>query len=218
MNILKSFRKQYISIFLTTIILFVSCSPNNVHENNEVYKQNENLVLQDYVEKQLKLTLELTDLVSNDRHAILKALENMEDITDIDDIYIALQKSDIKNANSIAILMKNLHQNTFEFFEKNPEIQKLGMKEIKRLVFNEINIQKLSILKNGQRGPCENQYAAAKEVCNDNYTYSLVVVGISAFFSFGIGTAIGTVGATIALANCIDNAFHAYDGCLENHQ
>lgn len=208
MNILNYLRKPYTSFFLTFIILLVSCSKYEDNTNLE-----EALSLTEYAEKHISLTTQLVNYIDSDREAIISVLGTLNDKTSFNELEQILINTSIKDANNIAELMTEIQENTFQFIDSNPEIKNMQQDEIIRIISDELILQNNDLNINSRSNSCQSAYEAAGDVCEDNYIFSLAVVGVSAFFTFGIGTAIGTVGATIALANCLDNAFHTFIDC-----
>lgn len=214
MNILKTLRKPYLSIFLTVLTLFVSCNQDATSEG--IDSQFETISLKEFVTKHIELTSKMSkhknSLNFNDIEKLIKSESNsdteryvQDKEIDLPSEIIAIQLEMIKNA---------------KIFYNNPEYNSFSQDELLDVVTNEIKIQ---LENNGtnlftkSNVPCLAAFNSANEDCLTALVASLAtatVVGL--FTSFGVETAITGGIALLQFGECNEDAQANLADCREN--
>jgi len=204
MTILKILRKPYLSIFLSLLVLFVSCSPNQ----NEISDTSEPLSLANYVEKHLELSSNITTLLKNEKMVNLLVLQTAEDDLTYDQFNEILKKANIKEANAITEFMNEIYLNSVKFVNANPNFNSYNESEIEFIIANEIDMQiNNSYLRSGD--PCHESFQAENKICIENFA---ITAAVSVIASSGLGALIGL----IQFGQCNKRAQANLADCREN--
>lgn len=208
MNILKHLRKPYFSIFLATLVLFVSCSQ---YDNIEL--EEKSLTLEEYTENNMEIINQMTYILSREKNIDVDKLMNpnnsVKTQTDLETIYstAGIEASDkmyeltIDLIDNVAMLMNNDNYNH------------LTEQELITLITNEIEYQFLDD-STSKSSACQDTFEIAKDRCYRNYAIAVAAAAVSAFWSFGVGTLIGLAAASAVAVNCSAEALSDYNNCM----
>jgi len=206
MSILKALRKPYLSIFLSGLILFISCSQ---YEDDQLENQN-TVGLSSYINKHLELSSLLSHELKINKVIDLKTLNN---ISYDQNLELALDSLNFNNKDRILSILNKMENNTSDFFSKNEHFQNIDIDTYKNLITAEINIALTSLEYHKQRGSCEDAFDNSTGNCLENLALASAVALGTAFISFGVGTAYALTAATLIMVKCMSDAEDAYDDC-----
>lgn len=210
----KIIKKSSLSFFFISLILLTSCNQYD-NEFNPEYN------LTNYVEKHINLSFELFDILKKEENINLKELEVSLKNKSKEEVHQILKKANFIHHEIIMDLLEKIENNSFLFAKNNQYLNKYKVVDIESLIQQEI-IRQLAIFKNNsnmdyklQKGPCEDAYNTSGDNCNENFAISAAAVGVSGFFSLGIGTLVGGMAAFMLYVKCTSDANHAYYDCLD---
>ncbi|AXG69086.1 hypothetical protein KORDIASMS9_01305 [Kordia sp. SMS9] len=220
---MKKLRNPYVSIILAFLALFVSCQPQEVANSENINDKAANGKTANQ-----KLTIEI--FVANHINIINNYMVNpeyysnfpsnlsldLEGYVNYEDLVFNLENTDIENTNEFANMYLHVQKNINVFLE-NYDFGSLTQQEIKNIILTEISDQLIDKSKSYHHN-CGEAYRKAIARCDRNFYASLASVGVSTFWSFGVGTVIG-IGAAGAIAlNCAYEAKADLRECLANNQ
>ena len=128
---MKSLRKPYISIFLASLILFVSCSQENINTIDS-------MELSELVSMHLNMTSELP--LSHADNPIMQT-NNNTDIYHLGNIHDLIQNMGLSDNQKAKENVINMISNISTFLNSNPELIELGDEGVMNLISTEIDIQ-----------------------------------------------------------------------------
>ena len=124
-----------------------------------------------------------------------------------------LEDANIQQSDDISKLFIQMNNNNNNFANSNPHLKNLNYSEIENMISVEIDNQ-LDQFQRKASGSCRDSWNTSYERCNRNFLISLAAVGISGFFTLGIGTAIGAGAAILILALCKSDTDEDYMECM----
>ncbi len=211
---MKFLRKPYLSAILVSLIFFASCSQYG--SDVEVEEVNEFMSLTSYAERHIEITDRLYKILENERNIDINVLLSEIEI-DESKVSETLAKANFTEFNEISKIFDKLNLIGNVLVESNPYLKNIDENEIERIISKEIDKQVYLDDSNHELfHSCDRAYEQARDGCGDNYAISLAVVAISGAVSFGVGTAIGAVGATGVLVYCLERARGHYNDCKNN--
>lgn len=217
-EIMKNFRKPYLSVLVALVFLFVSCSEYDMLEQNEV------ISIETIVENHIKLSKELSSIyIKQNKNSLEKSLSELynsevefkgkliiNEFEDVDEIVLISRKI---QAN-IYRYLEMLQQNYFKTKSKKSINQNMIINDLKNEIIKQSKDKK-KLLYSKVDG-CLEALNVAGANCDENYAISLIGISVSTFWTFGIGTVIGYGVATAVMIKCHDDAGAAYSDCEKN--
>ncbi|MEN8817846.1 MAG: hypothetical protein ABF274_13375 [Nonlabens sp.] len=210
MNVIKTLRKPYLSIFLSALVLFVSCS----QYDNDINEVEENLSLSEFVEKHLELSSSVLSLINDENKQDILALENIEETLTYNQLNKVLADANIKESDAIAGLLNEMYLNGKRFSESNPDFQNDKKSDLEILISQEIDKQ----LNNSYlraSGPCQDAYHTAQGRCTRNYAISSGVAVAVGLGTAGFGWLFGAGAALVVYTLCMTDAESDLEDCLD---
>ncbi|MBC8756151.1 hypothetical protein H2O64_15855 [Kordia sp. YSTF-M3] len=214
MNSLSTLRKPYLGFILSLLVLFSSCYNPNSNEELSF------LTIEEFTEKHISLTNKIIEIYSKEDDINMEMLSKFPDKFDnVKEFTEFLQGANFSKSSEIAKIYLEIQNNTNNFVK---DLVNLDQKEIISKINIEIHRQfdtkdlEETIAFTGKNGSCADAYIEARSRCARNYAIAVTAAGISAFFTIGIGTAIGTAAAITVMALCYDDASNDHTSCLEN--
>ncbi len=214
MNLIKNFRKPCFAIVLASLTLFASCSQydNEAIETPNLAVLTNNLNLANYLERHLQISAEITILLESENNIDTESLQYAKENLKPEEILGMLEDANIQQSDDISKLFIQMNNNN-NFANSNPHLKNLNYSEIENMISVEIDNQ-LDQFQRKASGSCRNSWNTSYERCNRNFLTSLAAVGISGFFTLGIGTAIGAGAAILILALCKSDTDEDYMECM----
>lgn len=225
MNILNIFRKPYLSTLFAMLILFASCDTyeNDILESDKSIKSNslnkKSSKLEDYVANHLITSSNLETLLLNEDNIDITILENSSlYFNDIEELKLMLIEAKVVKVNEIADLFWQIQSNTNNFLINS----ELKQNEAGLVIEAEINRQfdlmvlKYTESKSDCASYCYESYQNADFRCRRNMSIALAASAVSAFFTFGVGTAIGVGAAGTVFLICTNDAVNDWRACQAN--
>ncbi len=209
MNILGTLRKSYLSIFLSALTLFFSCS-----QENDI--NQDKMELSQLVSKHLNLTGDLSLSITNFTNT--QRNNSNDDVYHLDNIDELIQNMSITNNQEARENITNMVNNITTFLNSNPELLELGEEGVMELISIEVDNQ----LENENNsyatrfGPCEDARATGESRCQRNYAISMAGAAVAGFFSMGTGWVIGVVAIQAVAIACNGDVMSDYRECTQN--
>jgi hypothetical protein len=219
MYILKNLRNSYLSMFLSSLILFVSCSPSNEIENKTILNK---VSLKNTVSQHIKISKKLASILKSERKINYEALKKSpKKLKSYGELKKVLIQSNIEQFEETSILLKELQGNISNLLNYYVNKYNYGELETREIINNEIDKQlnetsnKLLSRSSSCRQECAHRWYIAKTRCERNWYIGNAGAAISGFFTLGTGTLIGvTVVGGVALL-CINDARNDADNCYK---
>jgi len=204
MNILKTLRKPYLSIFLASLVLFVSCNKDSLLDDSEMQTQT----LDEYISKHIELTSKMSELKNSIDYNIVEKLKEIENKSvETSNLKTILQDENINISDKLFELQLKIIENT-KMLYNNPQYNTLNQEEFSTLITNEIKTKfdnELILLQ--KSNDCDAAFDAANEQCLIDFGASVATVGVVGLFtSFGVGSLIGAGIALIQFGECNESA------------
>ncbi|WP_452218357.1 hypothetical protein [Lacinutrix undariae] len=222
MNLIKNFRKPYLTIILASLTLFASCSqyeneveeiPNSTELANRINKLN----LADYVEKHLQISNDIYILLENENNIDIEFLESAPDKLKLNEILGMLENANVQQSGLISDLFIQMYHNTLDFTNSNPDLKNLNYSEFENMITVEIDKQLDENYSNRSTGDCRATLDKAKARCGRNMVISLAVAGGVGIFTGGVGYAFGAGAAILVASLCAEDANNDYKDCMRNN-
>ena len=204
---MKNFRKPYISLFLSLLLLFVSCQPN------EYLDDTNSESLENFISKQLLISEKLSHYVANQDEMMTKLNSEPEIYHSRFELNEYLRKNNIENSEEIADMIFDIQELTNNFLINSSYLNQYSEEEIKSIFANEIEKQMTSYSVQG-KSYCGDRYNTAQNRCDRNYAISLTGLAVSAFITFGVGTVVGAGVAATIHAICRVEAHNDFKQCI----
>ena len=205
---MNKFRKPYVACIFALVLLFTSCSQYE-SQNEEVNASS----LTNYVEKHIKMTSELYQLVENETDINAELLQDSTKNIDFDQLNSVLENANFTEPDKIANLLKEINDNTFLFIESNSS---LSQKELESIISAEIDKILINESIYNKSNTCLDRLNIAKSRCLQNLILASAIAGASAFFTAGAGPVIGISAALLQNLICNGQANHDYEECIKN--
>jgi len=204
MNILKNLRKLNLSIFLASLVLFVSCNKDSLLDDSEMQTQT----LDEYISKHIELTSKMSELKNSIDYNIVEKLKEIENKSvETSNLKTILQDENINISDKLFELQLKIIENT-KMLYNNPQYNTLNQEEFSTLITNEIKTKfdnELILLQ--KSNDCDAAFDAANEQCLIDFGASVATVGVVGLFtSFGVGSLIGAGIALIQFGECNESA------------
>ena len=214
MNILKTLRKPYLSIFLASLMLFASCNQDSLIEDSEIQTQT----LDEYFAKHIELTSKMVELKNSIDYNVVNKLTKLQNKSiEASNLKHTLKNENIEISDEIFELQLKIIENT-RILYNNPKYTSLNQEEFLALIKNEISNQfeKKQIFSQ-KTDPCKEAFDSANEECLTDFAASAATVGVVGLFTtFGVGTLIGGGIALIRFRQCNKSAQADLADCREN--
>lgn len=214
MNTLKIFRKPYTGIFLSCLILFISCQQSD-------YNHSEQVTFEKFIESHIEITSEMYDIISKETSMINSSEDlGMNEQISFDSFNNFFKLANVKEHEKLAKLSMEMHNNVGQFLESHPNFSNLDEKQINLMIEKEVTFQastnKSFNLSKSQLGFCEEERDIARQNCQIAYGVSMAAAAVSCWFTFGVGCVAGTIAIQALAIACESNVINAYNRCLEN--
>jgi len=203
---MKKLRKPYVSGIMTLLLLFASCT----QFESDIEETENSISLEEFVEKHIELSSSMLILLEENKKNIL-SLQKLEDNLTYEQLEQVLRDTNIKEAQTITELAKEIRNNGVNF-SKNMEYHNLNKSELEFKVTNEIYKQLNKLYP--KDGPCEDQYRSAQGACTLQYTIATGAAVIAGTATLGLGWLIGAGGALLNYTICMVRADAALEDCL----
>lgn len=214
MNIISKLRKPKLSIFLSALILFVSCDVQQIDNLNE---DKSNITLEEYASKHITLTNALSNLLLLEKNIDLEILENSADVfEDNKALRALLNEANIVNIDSIEDNILAIQNNTNNYLRSSSN-NSISQIEYVKIIANEIDTQLESKYEDGiffAKSSCMSRFRTAVSRCERNWYIGVAALGVSAFFTLGIGSIVGAAVVGGQLLLCHSDAQSDYDNCM----
>lgn len=219
MNILKLLRRPYFTIILASLMLFVSCSHENVLKEISTQIQTVDIhtqTVEEYVIKHIELTLKMSELQNSVDYEILdKLIELQYKSVENSDLKIILQNENINISDEIFELLSKIVENT-KILHNNPQYNSLNQEKFLTLISDEINAQfndEQILYRN--LNSCRDVFEKANKECLKDFASAIAVIGVVGLLTtFGVGSLIGGSIALIRFGECNKRAQFIYRKCL----
>lgn len=216
MNLIKTLRKPYFSIFLASLMLFISCNTNTLERTNLNTDELKNVV-----ENHIKISQKIASKFKNEDNIDINILSNSPKFfNNANELKATLKEAKVKNSEELTILFLELQNNLNTFLETIDAKNNYTKDEIEKIIVNEINLYldeiEQNIVSSKVSNSCWDNYFRANARCERNWYIGVASVTISGFFSLGIGTIIGSVTVGTMLLVCENDAQNDRDECLAN--
>lgn len=214
---MKRLRTPYLSLFLSSSLLFSSCKNEMLDETTNLSFETNSI--KEIAKKHLDLVNQLKSLHlnHNSSNALLQQYDDLV-FGSYHDFENYLMKKDFHRIDEIVDVTKKIHSNLRNYLglyneyssrESESEIIDIFTNELAHQI--EVNNENLLTSRS-----CESLLRTAQNNCEENYGISVAIVVISGFISFGVGTVIGYAGATALLVKCYNDATKAYLKCKQS--
>ncbi len=210
MNILKNFRKPYLALFLSSLMIFVSCNHDDILFRNSSNKNN--LTLELYVSRHIEISNELLNLIDKEKNINYEILINETNEISKNEFVNLLQNANIKNHQRISELFFQLKNLSEEFVNENVSIRNMDIDEFEILFVTELDNQTSDNF--ARFGDCEDDYETAENRCERNWVISMGLAFVGGVLTGGAAW-LATAGATGLFVVCLEEAAADYEDCLD---
>lgn len=209
MNNLKAFRKSHIAFLLTIFIMFMSCSDNQLTDD----ELEHNYDITSFVNNHLNIATEFSSLIQSETDINYDIFLDMSTSIDKDEFKSILKDASFNNSEKITSLIDEMHLNAQKFLKNNPELINLNEKQVRDIIETEFDSQIINNSLFQKAGSCEGTRDTAEYRCERNWVISMGTITVLAVASGGTAY-IGSAVATGIFANCMNEAESDYQACL----
>ncbi|NEV92993.1 biotin transporter BioY [Psychroflexus sp. YR1-1] len=218
MDILKTLRKSYFTMFLASLVLLISCS----QYDDEIIDTNEKLSLSNYIEEHLKLTTELMILLESERNidkeSFLKSMskksKSISENSKPEEIIGTLVNANFQQSNVISELFLKIYYNNLNFINSNPDLKNLNKNEIENMITVEIDKKLIQFLSNKSSDSCKETWVKALSRCKRNAAISMGASLAVGAFTGGTGYLVGFFVSGVVAGICASDADADYSECM----
>lgn len=200
---MKHLRKPHFALFLSFLILFMSCSSPSLES-----RINETLTVEEYTNIHVELASELIEIFQNENNINYIKLESYKQVDTFEELKLILKESNVKDYERIFEIVEKIDRNNNLFLTTNTEYSSSKVNDIIKMKLK----QKYNAFLH-KDPTCASQREAAGDSCAISFSIAMSATVVSTFFTLGIGTVIGSTAAVIGVAACIGRANLAYDCC-----
>lgn len=215
MNFIKTLRKPYLSIFLASLMLFISCNPNSYETNNLDTEELKSVVM-----KHIQISENISSIFRNENSVNLDILSKSSGfLNNTNELKKILVEAKVENNEKLTILFSEMSNNITSFLQTINAKANYTKSEIEKIIIEEINQQldekRQIVVMSKASNPCYDRYFTANSRCERNWYIGVASLTISGFFTLGIGTLIGATTVGTMLLLCEHDAQSDRDKCLE---
>jgi hypothetical protein len=231
-------KKIIFLVAIITIAMFnlISCSNENDEITNSKSKNDLNNIsfkensllnrdlynkknVETFVHNHIIISDKIVDLLKNELQSSFdtKLLNVPENINNDSELKEYFKSCNIKEYESLVLLIKDLSNNSENFYNSNKEFYSLDKNLRIQIIENEINNQLDSYTFKTDAGTdkCFDQYKINTDRCARNYYIGTGLSVASGFISFGWSTVIGYTAVQATLITCLYDAEVDYKACLK---
>ncbi|TXD46675.1 hypothetical protein [Polaribacter sp. IC073] len=128
MNVLKTLRKPYFAMFLASLMLFASCSQDNISE--DLVTQT----LEEYFAKHIELTSKMAELKNSVDYDVIDKLTKLQNKSEkTSDLKLSLKNENIEIPDEIFDLQLKIIENT-RILYNNPKYNSLNQEDFLSII------------------------------------------------------------------------------------
>jgi hypothetical protein len=224
MNIIKTLRKPYLSIFLSTLVLFVSCSQYDSVDADKVNADTEPIfrkslkynTFEEYVSQHISLVEDLNELTDKENNIDMVYLSQSEAITvNYENLNNQIIQANISNHVGVTNVLLNIHDNLLGLYNFNKSNGNLSQKLFFETINAQINTYFDNYELNSKSLSCAEKRTRGRQRCMVGYSIAAVAIIASTWWTVGIGTGIAIAAATTSLVVCQSFVSSDYEKCID---
>lgn len=209
MNNLKAFRKSHIAFLLTIFIMFMSCSDNQLTDD----ELEQNYDITSFANNHLNIATEFSSLIQSETDINYDIFLDMSTSIDRDEFKSILKDASFNNPEKITSLIDEMSLNAQKFLKNNPEFINLNEKQVRDIFETEFDSQIINNFSVQKAGSCEDTRDTAEYRCERNWFISMGSIAVLTVATGGTAY-IATTVATGIFAICMNDAKSDYEACL----